>query len=98
MRTILQYLFGAAVLLASTACLAQKTPVIVKSEAPKEGISTLNLQSSQGSACTTPTVGLCGMCSISCPTGKAAVCKPGMSVGGGTPTSSCVQPPDCKCQ
>jgi hypothetical protein len=98
MRTIFQNLVGAAALLASAVCLAQQAPVIVKSEAPKEGVSTLNLQSSQGSACTTPTVGLCGMCAISCPTGKAAVCKPGMSVGGGAPASSCVQPPECKCQ
>ncbi len=97
MRTIFHNLLGAAVLLAAMVCAAEPTPVIVKSEAPKEGVSTLNLQSSQGTACTAATIGQCGMCAISCPTGKAATCKPGMSVGGAA-TASCIQPPECKCQ
>jgi hypothetical protein len=73
-------------------------PVIVKTDAPKaDSTSTLNLQTSQGSACSAPNVGNCGSCSISCPTGKAAMCKAGMAVGGGS-EASCLNPPECKCQ
>ena len=73
-------------------------PVIVKTQAPQNnGTSTLNLQTSQGSACQAPNVGSCGSCSISCPTGKAAMCKAGLSVGRES-DASCLNPPECKCQ
>ncbi|MDI3259076.1 MAG: hypothetical protein QJR02_05205 [Sinobacteraceae bacterium] len=73
------------------------TPVVVGTEAPQGQQTTLNLQSSQGSACAAPTVGLCGSCSVSCPTGKAATCKPGLAVGPQS-NASCLTPPECSCK
>ena len=86
--------FGLLSLLAVSAWAGD--PVIVKTDVPK-GDSTLNLQTSQGSSCQTPSVGACGSCSISCPTGKAAMCKAGMAVGKDS-DASCLNPPECKCQ
>ena len=76
---------------------AQSAPIIVHSDAGKGSESTINLQSSQGAACASPVVGNCGSCSVSCPTGKAASCKPGIAVGAQA-GASCVTSPECKCQ
>jgi hypothetical protein len=84
--------------LSAASAFAGESPVVVKTEAPKSGgTSTLNLQTSQGSSCSAPSVGACGACSISCPTGQAASCKVGTAVGAQA-DASCLQPPECKCQ
>jgi len=72
-------------------------PVVIQHGGQHAGESTLNLQSSQGASCTTPVVGNCGSCSVSCTTGQAAQCKPGIAVGP-QPGASCVSAPDCNCK
>jgi hypothetical protein len=96
MSAIRKLLLG-AILLASGAAWAGDTPVVVKTEASKGSNSTLNVQTSQGSSCAAPSVGNCGTCSISCPTGQAATCKAGVSVGKES-DASCVAPPECACK
>jgi len=87
----------AALLLAfAGAAVAGTTPVIVGAEPAGGSTSTLNLQTSQGVGCAAPVVGLCGSCSVSCPSGSAAYCKPGLAVGGQA-SASCLQPPECRC-
>lgn len=71
-------------------------PVIVTTPAPAAN-SNINLQTNSGSACAAPSVGNCGTCSVSCPTGQAAMCKPGLAVNSQA-GASCVTPPECKCQ
>jgi hypothetical protein len=71
-------------------------PLIVTTPAPAAN-SNINVQTNSGSACAAPTVGNCGSCSISCPTGQAAMCKPGLAVNA-QPGASCVTAPECRCQ
>ncbi len=59
--------------------------------------SNINIQSTGGSACASPSIGNCGSCSVACPTGQAAMCKPGLAVNA-TPGASCLTPPECHCQ
>lgn len=59
--------------------------------------ATINLQTATGASCSAPAVGQCGSCAISCPTGQAAMCRPGLTVGSGKSGESCVQAPDCSC-
>lgn len=81
----------------AVALAAPNTPVIIQPHGAQHADSTLKLQTSEGAACSTPTVGNCGSCSVSCSTGQSAQCKPGIAVG---PQSgaSCVTSPECKCQ
>jgi hypothetical protein len=84
------------VLLAAACAHADPHPVVV-TDAPRGSESTINVQSSQGTACASPGIGNCGTCSVSCPTGKAAMCKPGIAVNAKL-GASCVTPPECRCQ
>lgn len=96
------YLFrniiAACLLIGSVAACAESPPsVLVKTDVPANGTtSTLSLQNTPGSSCTAPSVGICGTCNISCPSGQAAMCRAGLSIGKQS-DSSCLQPPDCKC-
>lgn len=72
-------------------------PVLIQPGVVPAGQSTLNLQSSQGAACSTAVVGNCGSCSVSCTTGQSAQCKPGIAVGPQA-GASCVTAPDCNCK
>ena len=66
---------------------------------PASGESTITIHDADGANCTSPPAGFCGNCSITCPTGKAAICKPGLAVGNpSSPQSSCIQPPECSCR
>ncbi len=71
-------------------------PLIVTTPAPAAN-SNINVQTNSGSACAAPSVGNCGTCSVTCPTGQAAMCKPGLAVNNQA-GASCVTPPECKCQ
>lgn len=82
----------------SAAGLAQQqhAPIVVTT--PQTGIdSNINLQTSTGSSCAASPVGNCGSCTISCPTGHAAMCRPGLAVNNQS-GASCLNPPECKCQ
>lgn len=92
-RVIVASLFA----LASTAAWSAPAPVIVKQHAPAGADTNLNIQSTSGSACSSPSIGNCGSCSVACPTGQAAMCKPGMAVNA-APGASCVAPPECACK
>lgn len=96
MNTI-RALASALLLTISAAALAAPAPVLIQPDAGHGSERTINLQTSEGAACSTPVVGNCGSCAISCPTGKAATCKPGVAVNV-QPGASCVTPPECKCQ
>lgn len=88
---------AAVVLLSlSAASLAGPTPVLVQPQASPGSEQTIRVQTSEGASCTTPVVGNCGSCAVSCPSGKAAMCKPGIAVGPQA-SASCVTPPECKC-
>jgi hypothetical protein len=59
---------------------------------------TENLKTSEktdGATCTSPSVIECGVCSISCPVGKEALCKPGYSANPGH--GVCTILPSCSC-
>ncbi|GAC1627468.1 MAG: hypothetical protein NVS9B10_16490 [Nevskia sp.] len=92
-------LLASTLLLAlSAAAFAAPTPVLIQPEAGHGGGDrTINLQTSEGASCNTPVVGNCGSCAVSCPSGKAASCKPGIAVGPQA-GASCVTSPECKCQ
>jgi hypothetical protein len=87
----------APLVLLAAACAHAEPHAVVVTEASRANESTINLQSSQGSSCASPGIGACGTCSVSCPTGKAAMCKPGVAINA-KPGASCVTPPECKCQ
>lgn len=82
--------------LSAAASAQQQPPVLVTQPQPGTD-STINLQTNNGSSCAAPTVGNCGSCSVTCPTGHAATCKPGLAVNAQA-GASCVTPPECKCQ
>jgi hypothetical protein len=75
----------------------QRTPVLINTPTAQSSDNNINLQTNTGSACSSPSVGNCGSCSITCPTGHAAMCKPGLAVNG-QPAASCLTAPECKCQ
>jgi hypothetical protein len=82
--------------LSAAAFAQQRAPVLVTT--PQAGTdSNINLQTNTGSACAAPAVGNCGSCSITCPTGHTAMCKPGLAVNNQS-GASCLNPPECKCQ
>ena len=85
-----------AMLLQVGAAIAADPLVVVHGAAPSSGESTLNFRNEQPAACSTPGVGDCGTCSVSCATGQAAMCKPGkvsVAIGDGT----CQREPMCRC-
>lgn len=95
-----RFLIAAALML--TTCLAgAAASVEVRPElrpAPAAQ-STINIQNNEGASCASPAIGRCGNCSVSCPAEKAAVCKPGLTVGDpDSLQSSCIQPPECHCR
>lgn len=94
--TALRALAAVLLLSLSAASQAGPTPVIVQPDAGRSSDQTIRLQTSEGASCTTPVVGNCGSCAVSCPSGKAAMCKPGIAVGPQA-SASCVTPPECKC-
>jgi len=97
MKPIISSLATTLFLLLSAAALAQKTPVLLNTTPVPNTQSNINLQTSTGSACAAPPVGLCGNCSVTCPTGQAATCKPGLAVNN-QPGASCLTPPECSCK
>ena len=100
MRTLVRLLLPALLLGLSGAALAQQqphTPVLINTPTAQGSDSNINLQSNTGSACAAPSVGNCGSCSVTCPTGHAAMCKPGLAVNP-QPGASCATAPECKCQ
>jgi hypothetical protein len=98
MKPIAYLCAGLLLGLSASALADNKTPVWVNTAPAQSGqTSNINLQTNSGSACASPAVGNCGSCSITCPTGQAAMCKPGLAVNH-QPGASCVTPPECKCQ
>lgn len=83
----------------ATAVMPQSQPVIVTdTRVPvADHEKTLNIRTDQGSSCTAAPAGICGTCSVSCPVGKAAACRPGKVIGQSGEPQSCLQPPSCKC-
>jgi len=101
MRTLARLSVPALLLGVAAAAFAQQhNPVLITTPQPAAD-SNINLQTNTGSACSAPSVGNCGSCSVTCPTGHAAMCKPGLAVPGnqsGQSGASCLNPPECKCQ
>jgi len=80
----------------SAAAFAQQhSPVLITTPQPGAD-SNINLQTNTGSACAAQPVGNCGSCSVTCPTGQAAMCKPGLAVNNQA-GASCLTAPECKC-
>lgn len=98
MRPFARLLLPAVLLALSTAAAAQQhTPVLINTPTTQGSDSNINLQTNTGSGCSSPSVGNCGSCSVTCPTGHAAMCKPGLAVNP-QPGASCLTAPECKCQ
>ena len=92
-------LLATALLCAASQIVAAQTRVRTEVIQPVATERTVTIVDDQGARCSAPAAGFCGNCSISCPTGKQAVCKPGLTVGDPqSPRSSCVQPPECLCR
>jgi hypothetical protein len=98
MKILARLSLPALLLGCSVAAFAQQqhNPVLITT--PQAGAdSNINLQTNTGSACAAPSVGNCGSCAVTCPTGHAAMCKPGLAVNNQS-GASCLNPPECKCQ
>lgn len=59
--------------------------------------SSVDIQQNTGSRCEARAVGNCGSCSVSCPVGQAATCKPGRAVSDAA-NASCTTEPSCTCK
>lgn len=88
-------LAGACLLALTGTAAAQADRSATPAPAPTTSIQ---LQTNTGASCSAPAVGNCGSCAISCPTGQAAMCKPGLAVGKGAAGDSCLQTPECSCR
>ena len=98
MRRIATAVLAALVFSAGTVCAQTAAPaVVIKQNSAHSTDSNINIQSTGGSGCAAPSIGNCGSCSVACPTGQAAMCKPGLAVNQ-APGASCLTPPECKCQ
>ena len=82
---------------ATASAQQQHTPVLINTPTVQGSDNNINLQTNTGSACSSPSIGNCGSCSVTCPTGHAAMCKPGLAVNP-QPGASCLTAPECKCQ
>ena len=94
-----QTVIFAAMMLAAGLAAAADVQVRPEVKPAASGDTTIHVRSDEGSSCSAPVVGACGTCTISCPVGKAAVCKPGLVVGSsGSGQASCLEPPACLCR
>ena len=84
-------------LVATTSAQQQHAPVVIATPSVQSTDNNINLQTNTGSACSSPAAGNCGSCAVTCPTGHAAMCKPGLAINP-QPGASCVTAPECKCQ
>lgn len=72
-------------------------PVVVLQNPQTRGDSSFSYRQEFNASCGAPSVGDCSSCTVSCPVGAAAVCKPGKvsaAMGDGT----CQREPSCTCQ
>ncbi|PTU32940.1 hypothetical protein [Stenotrophobium rhamnosiphilum] len=89
---------GLSLLLAGAAFAAE--PVVLLNGNTSQNITapnTVDIQQNTGSRCEARPVGNCGSCAVSCPVGKAAICKPGRAVGKDI-EASCTTDPSCVCK
>ncbi len=71
-------------------------PVVVLQNPQSHGDSSFSYRQEFNATCGAPGVGDCSSCTVSCPVGAAAVCKPGKvsaAMGDGT----CQREPSCTC-
>lgn len=72
-------------------------PVVILQNPQARGDSSFSYRQEFNASCSVAGVGDCASCSVSCPVGSAAVCKPGKvsaAMGDGT----CQREPACTCQ
>lgn len=72
-------------------------PVVVLQNPQSHGDSSFSYRQEFNATCGVPSVGDCSSCTVSCPTGAAAVCKPG-KVSAVMGDGSCQREPSCTCQ
>ena len=98
MNKLARLMLPAVLLGLAAAAYAQQDhgAVILATPAPSAN-SNINLQTNTGSACAAQPTGNCGSCSVTCPTGQAAMCKPGLAVNNQA-GASCLTAPECKCK
>jgi len=97
---ILQTLFlGLSLALASAAWAAEPVVVLQGNTSQKltSPSNSVDIQQNTGSRCEARAVGNCGSCSVSCPVGQAATCKPGRAVSKDA-DASCTTDPSCTCK
>lgn len=75
---------------------AATEPVVVLHGSGVPGDSRFSLRDEPSASCSAPGVGDCSSCSVSCPQGQAAVCKPG-KVQAALGDGSCQREPVCRC-
>ncbi len=71
-------------------------PVVVLQNPQAAGDSSFSYRQEFTASCSAPGVGDCSSCTVSCPVGAAATCKPGKisaAMGDGT----CQREPSCTC-
>ena len=97
---ILKTLFLGLSLAVSGAVLAAE-PVVVLHGNTSQNLTapsnSVDIQQNSGSRCEARAVGNCGSCSVSCPVGQAATCKPGRAVSKDV-DASCTIDPSCTCK
>lgn len=71
-------------------------PVVVLQNPQSRGDSSFSFRQDFNATCGQPSVGDCGSCTVSCPVGAAATCKPG-KVSAAMGDGSCQREPSCTC-
>lgn len=85
-----------AALLFSLSAIAAE-PVVVLQNPQTRGDSSFSYRQEFNATCGVPTIGDCSSCTVSCPVGTAAACKPG-KVSTALGDGSCQREPSCTCQ
>ena len=71
-------------------------PIVVLQNPQARGDSSFSYRQEFTASCSSPGVGDCSSCTVSCPVGAAATCKPG-KISAAMGDGSCQREPSCTC-
>lgn len=71
-------------------------PIVVLQNPQARGDSSFSYRQEFTASCSSPGIGDCSSCTVSCPVGTAATCKPG-KISAAMGDGSCQREPSCTC-
>ena len=71
-------------------------PIVVLQNPHAHGDSSFSYRQETTASCSAPGLGDCSSCTVSCPVGAAATCKPG-KISAAMGDGSCQREPSCTC-